>query len=179
MGNVSKRYLPVWFLRCLIYFHGDTNIQSESGERYPINAHNQCLLLCLLIPPDVSASRCHLQGVTVSLFISYSSLSAFINEQSPQEPNTLYILGRIPQQMATPTEQWPTPTRNADSVCECGCEWVCVFVWVNVCECVWVRVSVCACVSVSVGASECVWVDLCECVCLYECVSASECVWMC
>jgi hypothetical protein len=31
--------------------------------------------LCLLIPLHVSASRCHLQGVTISLFISYSSLS--------------------------------------------------------------------------------------------------------
>jgi hypothetical protein len=35
------------------------------------------LLLCFLIPLHVLASRCHLQGVTVSLFISYSSLSVF------------------------------------------------------------------------------------------------------
>jgi hypothetical protein len=35
------------------------------------------LLLCLSVPLHVSASRCHLQGVTVYLFISYSSLSAF------------------------------------------------------------------------------------------------------
>jgi hypothetical protein len=34
-------------------------------------------LLCLLIPLHVSASRCHLQEVTISLFISYSRLSAF------------------------------------------------------------------------------------------------------
>jgi hypothetical protein len=32
-------------------------------------------LLCLLIPLHVSVSRCHLQGITISLFISYSSLS--------------------------------------------------------------------------------------------------------
>jgi hypothetical protein len=48
----------------------------HEGERYPTNAHKQ-FLLCLLIPLHVSASRCHLQGVTVSLFISYSRLSAF------------------------------------------------------------------------------------------------------
>jgi hypothetical protein len=34
-------------------------------------------LLCLLVPLLVSASRCHLQGVTISLFISYSRLSEF------------------------------------------------------------------------------------------------------
>jgi hypothetical protein len=48
----------------------------SAGERYPTNAHKQ-FLLCLLIPLHVSASRCHLQGVTISLFISYSRLSAF------------------------------------------------------------------------------------------------------
>jgi hypothetical protein len=48
---------------------------SATCERYPTNAHKQ-FLLCLLIPLHVSASRCHLQGVTVSLFISYSRLSA-------------------------------------------------------------------------------------------------------
>jgi hypothetical protein len=37
------------------------------------NAYTQ-FLLYLLIPLHVSASRCHLQGVTVSLFISYSRL---------------------------------------------------------------------------------------------------------
>jgi hypothetical protein len=31
--------------------------------------------------------------------------SGVIDEQSPQEPNPLYRLGRIPQQMATPSEQ--------------------------------------------------------------------------
>jgi hypothetical protein len=44
------------------------------GERYPTNAYKQ-FLLCLLVPLHVSVSRCHLQGVTVSLFISYSRLS--------------------------------------------------------------------------------------------------------
>jgi hypothetical protein len=34
-------------------------------------------LLCLLVPLHGSASRCHLQGVTVSLFISYARLAAF------------------------------------------------------------------------------------------------------
>jgi hypothetical protein len=48
----------------------------QSGERYPTNAHKQ-FLLCLLIPLHVSASRCHLQRVKISLFISYSRLSAF------------------------------------------------------------------------------------------------------
>jgi hypothetical protein len=47
-----------------------------AGEIYPTNAHKQ-FLLYLLISLHVSASRCHLQGVTVSLFISYSRLSAF------------------------------------------------------------------------------------------------------
>jgi hypothetical protein len=46
------------------------------SEIFPTNAHKQ-LLLCLLIPLHVSASRCHLQGVTVSLSVSYSRLSAF------------------------------------------------------------------------------------------------------
>jgi hypothetical protein len=48
----------------------------SSCERYPTNAHKQ-FLLRLLVPLHVSASRCHLQGVTISLFISYSRLSAF------------------------------------------------------------------------------------------------------
>jgi hypothetical protein len=39
------------------------------GERYPTNAHKQ-FLLRLLVSLHVSASRCHLQGVTVSLFIT-------------------------------------------------------------------------------------------------------------
>jgi hypothetical protein len=49
-------------------------IDSIWDERYPTNARKQ-FLLCLLIPLHVSASRCHLQGVTVSLFRSYSRLS--------------------------------------------------------------------------------------------------------
>jgi hypothetical protein len=32
-------------------------------------------------------------------------LRLLISEQSPHEPNPLYRLGRIPQQMATPSEQ--------------------------------------------------------------------------
>jgi hypothetical protein len=48
----------------------------KSGERYPTNAYKP-FLLCLLAPLHVSASRCHLQGVTLSLFISYSRLYAF------------------------------------------------------------------------------------------------------
>jgi hypothetical protein len=48
-----------------------------TDERYPTNAHKQ-FLLCLLVPLHVSAPRCHLQGVTVSLFISYSKLSISI-----------------------------------------------------------------------------------------------------
>jgi hypothetical protein len=44
------------------------------GEGYPTNANKQ-FLLCSLVPLHVSAFRCHLQGVTVSLFISYSRLS--------------------------------------------------------------------------------------------------------
>jgi hypothetical protein len=34
------------------------------------------LLSCLLIPLHVSAFRCHVQGVIISLFITYSSSSA-------------------------------------------------------------------------------------------------------
>jgi hypothetical protein len=42
---------------------------TRPGERNPKMLISS-FLLCLLIPLHVSASRCHLQGVTVSLFIS-------------------------------------------------------------------------------------------------------------
>jgi hypothetical protein len=42
-----------------------------------------------------------LKGVVSNLLC----LLNLISEQSPQEPNPLYRLGRIPQQMATPSEQ--------------------------------------------------------------------------
>jgi hypothetical protein len=45
-----------------------------------------------------------------------SDIVESVHEQSPQEPNVLYTLGRIPQQVATPDEQQPTPTRNADNL---------------------------------------------------------------
>jgi hypothetical protein len=59
----------------LLHVTSSKPIACMSGERYPTNAYKQHLL-CLSIPLHVSASRCHLQGVTISLFISYSSLSA-------------------------------------------------------------------------------------------------------
>jgi hypothetical protein len=40
-----------------------------------------------------------------SLFTDEKPQCYLISKQFPQEPNPLYILGRIPQQMATPSEQ--------------------------------------------------------------------------
>jgi hypothetical protein len=54
--------------RCTEHFNHVRDIQQMR-----INS----ILLRLLVPLHVSASRCHLQGVTISLFISYSRLSAF------------------------------------------------------------------------------------------------------
>jgi hypothetical protein len=51
---------------------------------------------------------CHkgtLMNIWENFFIQQlHHLQLLINEQSPQEPNPLYTLGRIPQQLATPSE---------------------------------------------------------------------------
>jgi hypothetical protein len=45
-----------------------------------------------------------LKGNVSNLYCAHKLL-LLLNEQSPQKPNPLYILGRIPQQIATPSEQ--------------------------------------------------------------------------
>jgi hypothetical protein len=68
-------------------------VKSENGNKNDYVRDIQQMLissfLSLLVPLRVSASRCHLQGTTISLFISYSRVSVF----------------RVPLQMATPDEQ--------------------------------------------------------------------------
>jgi hypothetical protein len=78
---------------CHAYGMCHTDSKNSECERYPTNARKQ-FLLCLFIPLHVSASRYHLQGVTVFLFISYSRLFAFRVGQGEFRPRQTRQLPR-------------------------------------------------------------------------------------
>jgi hypothetical protein len=68
---ILTKFMPYLVTQEVIKFTNSVEYQVKNIQQILINS----FLLCLLIPLHVSASRCYLQGVTVSLFISYSSLS--------------------------------------------------------------------------------------------------------
>jgi hypothetical protein len=74
-------YLPLNY--CVICYYHILQFSSKQYNQnllgYVRDIHEMVIssfLLRLLVPLHVSASRCHLQGVKISLFISYSRLSA-------------------------------------------------------------------------------------------------------
>jgi hypothetical protein len=59
-----------------VQFHSVYEHFILSGERYPTNAQGCCkqfFIVLIKLPRHVSASKYHLQGVKLSLFIRYSS----------------------------------------------------------------------------------------------------------